>query len=201
MVEIVEMEMATLHRRAVESWAARVDAIADDQWRNATPCLQWTVRDLVNHMVGRERWAVLLANGAGLPQAGHGLDRDLLDGDLLGGDPVGAAHRAAEEAVAAVDRHSARDRGLADQVYLWEHVHQLVAEHLVHGWDLAVATGGATRLDPGLVRTVALWFDDMEGSYRDTGLVGPRVYQLGDPQTELLAAFGRDVRWAAVANV
>ena len=32
-----------------------------------------------------------------------------------------------------------------------EYVHQLSADHLIHGWDLAVATGGDVRLDPELV--------------------------------------------------
>ena len=43
-----------------------------------------------------------------------------------------------------------------------EYVHQLAADHLVHAWDLAVATGGDTRLDPHLVAEVAAWFAERE---------------------------------------
>ena len=50
-----------------------------------------------------------------------------------------------------------------------EYVHQLAADHLVHGWDLAVATGGDTRLDPALVAEVAGWYADREDLYRQAG--------------------------------
>ena len=36
-----------------------------------------------------------------------------------------------------------------------EYVAQLAADHLIHGWDLAVATGGDTALDDDLVEAVA----------------------------------------------
>ena len=56
-----------------------------------------------------------------------------------------------------------------------EYVHQLAADHLIHGWDLAVATGGDPRLDPALVHEVAAWFADREDLYRQAGIVGPRA--------------------------
>ena len=43
-----------------------------------------------------------------------------------------------------------------------EYVHKLAADHLVHGWDLAVATDGDKRLDPAVVTEVATWFADRE---------------------------------------
>ena len=51
---------------------------------------------------------------------------------------------------------------------------QLATDHLVHGWDLAVATGGDTRIDPHLVHAVAAWFDDREEIYRGGGAIAAR---------------------------
>lgn len=76
-----------------------------------------------------------------------------------------------------------------------EYVHQLAADHLVHGWDLAVATGGDARLDSELVAEVAAWFADREELYRQAGMIGARAVVRGDPQDHLLAAFGRDPAW------
>jgi hypothetical protein len=77
-----------------------------------------------------------------------------------------------------------------------EYVWQLAADHLVHGWHLAAATGGDTRLDPHLVSEVANCFANREELYRSAGVVGPRTASAGDDaQTALLAAFGRRGHW------
>ena len=72
-----------------------------------------------------------------------------------------------------------------------EYVRQLIADHLIHGWDLSAALGADTRLDPGVVDEVAIWFADREEMYRSAGVVGPREEATGDPQSDLLAASGR----------
>jgi hypothetical protein len=46
-------------------------------------------------------------------------------------------------------------------------------------------------MDPELVADVAAWFADREELYRAGGAIGPRTEAGGDPQAELLAAFGR----------
>ena len=56
-----------------------------------------------------------------------------------------------------------------------EYVHQLAADHLIHAWDVAAATGGDTSLDPELVDDVATWFAEREQLYRGAGIIGERV--------------------------
>jgi uncharacterized protein (TIGR03086 family) len=187
------MDTAMLHRRTVETWSDRVAAVAADQWDRPTPCTEWSVRDLVNHVTGEERWAVPLMQGRTIADVG-----DSLDGDLLGADPHAAAGRAAEDAVAAVDQLLASG-GKVQLSYgeeeMDEYVRQLCADHLVHAWDLAAATGGRTALDPDLVAEVATWFAGREDLYRSGGAIGPRASSDGDPQSELLASFGRSAAW------
>jgi len=79
-----------------------------------------------------------------------------------------------------------------------EYISQLVADHLIHGWDLAVATGQKRDLDPELVAEVAAWFRNREDIYRSSGAIAarPESSSDGDPQADLLIAFGRDPNWS-----
>jgi len=187
-------ELIDLHRRTVATWTDRVAAVADDQWDAPTPCTEWSVRDLVNHVVGEERWTVPLARGATIAEIGSSLD-----GDLLGEKPAIAALEAAGAAVAAVDSALPAD-GTVHLSYgeerMSEYVLQLCSDHLVHAWDLASAVGADTRLEPDLVAAVAEWFTDREALYRSGGAIGPRPESGDDPQDRLLAAFGRRSPWS-----
>jgi uncharacterized protein (TIGR03086 family) len=189
------MDVATLHRRTVEDWDRRVAAVGDGDWGRPTPCTGWSVRDLVNHVVGEELWTVPLLEGATITDVG-----DRFDGDVLGDAPRETCHDAAAAAALAVDAHAPQG-GIVHLSYgderVEEYVRQLAADHLVHGWDLSVATGGDPRLDPELVTEVATWFADREEMYRAGGAIGPHAPGHGDAQSELLAAYGRDSRWAA----
>ena len=187
------MDVIDLHRRTVEVFLERVEAIGDDQWADPTPCADWDVRALVNHVVGEDRWTAPLLGGSTIAEVG-----DRFDGDLLGADPAASANDAAAEAVAAVGYHlptggkvhlSYGDEDMA------EYVRQLAADHLIHAWDVAAATGGDTSLDPDVVDDVATWFAEREQLYRGAGIIGARVETASDDPTDrLLAAFGRDPR-------
>ncbi len=124
---------------------------------------------------------------------------DRFDGDLLGDDPVHHAAEAAEDAKAAVSETGVLDRtvhlSFGDTPGV-EYVYQLFADNLIHGWDLAVATGTDTTLDPAAVRTCLAWFRDREDLYRAGGAIGPRLELASDASEsdQLLAAFGRDPR-------
>lgn len=188
------MDLHTLYSRSVATWTDRVAAVGPDQWDAATPCTGWSVRDLTNHVTGEDLWTEPLMRGATVEEVG-----DRFDGDLLGDRPAETARTAAAHAVGVV-AETLPEHGVVHLSYgeekMDEYVHQLAADHLVHAWDLAVAIGGDTRLDPDLVEAVAVWFADKEESYRAAGAVGPRASAYGDPQSELLAGFGRDAHWA-----
>ena len=187
------MDLDTLYRRTVDTWVDRVNTVGDHQWGGQTPCRDWSVRDLTNHVVGEDLWTAPLMRGSTIGEVG-----DRFDGDLLGDDPIRTALAAATDATRAV-AETLPSHGTVHLSYgeeqMDEYVHQLAADHLVHGWDLAVATGGDTGLDPELVAAVASWFAEREDLYRQAGAIGERAESTGDPQGDLLAAFGRDPRW------
>jgi uncharacterized protein (TIGR03086 family) len=193
--------ISTLHRLACEDFAAHVAAVRPEQWSDPTPCDEWTVRDLVNHVVGEDLWTAPLMGGATIEEVG-----DRFDGDVLGDDPATAAAVTSAEAVAAVSEPDAVDRivhlsfgDTPGTEYAW----QLFADHLIHGWDLARATGQHDRLDPDLVAACADWFASVEDLYRQAGAVGPRpeIDEGADAQTQLLATFGRSTDWTPVHGV
>src|SRR5262249_9705380 len=78
-------------RSASEQFARRLAAVAPEQWTGPTPCSEWNVRQLVNHMTRGNLNYVLLAGGG--PAADFIRLRDV---DALGDDPVGAYAASAE---------------------------------------------------------------------------------------------------------
>jgi uncharacterized protein (TIGR03083 family) len=86
------------HQRACAQFGALVHAVRPEQWQLPTPCAGWTVRDLVNHVVGENLWTVPLLDGATIAEVG-----DIYDGDVLGDDPVAAWDAADDGARQAVD--------------------------------------------------------------------------------------------------
>ena len=186
------MALIDLYRNSVAAFAEKVGQVREDQWHAPTPCSDWDVRALVNHVVSEERWSVPLFAGATIAEVGN-----RFDGDVLDDDPILYAAEAAEDAKAAVSETGVLERTVhlsfgdtpAD-----EYVRQLFADHLVHGWDLAVATGNNRTLDPEAAQSCLAWFTDEEELYRGAGVIGPRLELSSNasPQDRLLAAFGRD---------
>lgn len=192
------IDRAALYRRCVDAWKERVAAVPAAAWSDPTPCADWSVRELVNHVTYENRWAPPLFDGHTVADVG-----DRFEGDLLGDDPVKAAQDAADASVAAADARLPAGGTVAlsfGDTPVEEYVAQLAADHLVHAWDLAAATGGDRRFDPELVAGVAAWFDGMEELYRSAGAIGAAAEPTGDPQDDLIARFGRDPRWGADAG-
>ncbi len=190
-------DAAELYRRACLFFGEHVHAVRDDQWHDPTPCADWDVRELVNHLVNEDRWAVPLFAGKTLDAVG-----DEFDGDLLGADSKSAWDAAVKEALdmalapGAVERTVHLSFGATPAA---EYLMQLFADHLVHAWDLANGIGADTTMDPELVQACLTWFEGMEQVYRDMGAVAerPPIPDDADPQTRLLAAFGRSESWTA----
>ena len=189
------MDITRLHRTAVENFAQKVQQVSDDQWGEPTPCTEWDVRALVNHVVGEELWVKPLIDGKTIEDVGTAFD-----GDVLGDDPRQTS------AAAATEANESFDRGVSEGVTAHlsfgdtpaaEYAMQLTADHLIHGWDLAAATGMDRAMDPELVAVVAEWFASQEEMWRSGGAIGPRADKSGDPQSDLLAAFGRKANWEA----
>ncbi|MDQ3762193.1 MAG: TIGR03086 family metal-binding protein [Actinomycetota bacterium] len=178
---------------AMAEFDRRVRAVRPDQWQNQTPCTEWDVRALVNHLVTEQLWAPLLLDGATIDDVG-----DRFDGDQLGDDPVAAwesAAAAAREAFAAPGalRRSVElsyGRRPADG-----YCQEMTLDLTVHAWDLARGIKADERLDEELVRDMLAFVEPQVDQLAGTGYFAPPV-DVGDDadaQTRLLALLGR---WA-----
>ena len=133
--------------RAVTAAASVFDGVTVEQWSDPTPCTEWTVHQLMNHVVGGTRQFINLMNGGGP------LDRSL---DYLGPDPAAAFRDAAADrravfaADGALERPAPTPFGERPGAVLLE---MRVTEMMTHGWDLARATGQSTDLDPELAES------------------------------------------------
>jgi uncharacterized protein (TIGR03086 family) len=190
MADFSPVELLELFQRAQAQFTDRVDAVAPDQWEDeALP--GWTVADLVAHLVSEALWVPPLL--AGEPVA-EGRFPDATT-DLLGDDPFTGWESAADDALSAF----AEDDALVRTVHLsrgptpaTEYIIEMTADLTVHAWDLARATDGDTELDGGLV-TAALLYSENLPEDGIPGLIDPplEVSAAADPQTRLLARFGR----------
>jgi uncharacterized protein (TIGR03086 family) len=178
-----------LLRHAAARFDQLVGEIREPQWNDPTPCRGWTVRTLVNHVAVEDLWAAELFAGRTIAEVG-----DRFDGDQLGAVPLDRWHEAMRRGLAAAAG------AMTDTVHLSfgdvpgsEYAMQLFADHLVHGWDLAVALGRPAALDPDDATAALAWFAEREDAYRAAGMIGPRVPTPPDADagTRLLAAFGR----------
>jgi uncharacterized protein (TIGR03086 family) len=115
-----------------------VAAVTPDRFGDATPCAGWTVRLLLNHLVYENLMWGAFADGA---------PRSDFAADHLGDDHV-AAFRSAADAALTAFRRLGMLRQRCGPAPGWRLVEQLVIEMLVHGWDLATATGRPADLAP-----------------------------------------------------
>jgi uncharacterized protein (TIGR03086 family) len=185
------IDVAELHAQALDATGRIVDGVTADRWHAATPCTDWDARALVNHLVSGNLWAAELAAGGTIEDVGS-----RLDGDLLGSDPAAAYAASAAAAAAAFRRPGALDAPCAvsygpvpGSVYAG---HRLL-DVLVHGWDLAMATGQDYALDAELMQACQQVIEPQLEAFRGAGALGPEVAVPADAsaQTRFLALLGR----------
>ena len=184
------MNAADFFFRAAQEFDRRMHAVTADGWHAPTPCTEWDVHDLVNHVVNETRWIPPLLAGKTIEDVG-----DSLDGDLLGSDPYASWDDARKEAVAA--SQSADPSQLVHvsfgDIRAEDYLGQVAFDHVIHSWDLARATGSEDQIDPELVPVAYDFITPQAEFWRSGGSFGPAVdVPAGsDRQAELLALTGR----------
>ena len=170
-----------------------VAAIGSDQWTAPTPCPDWDVRALLGHLVGGNVVFAAALRGVPLAEA-----RQALAGDPLGADPVTAYAQAAAEVSAAFELPGVLDRPVTipfGTVPGSVALHLRIAEALVHGWDLARATGRTVSFPDDVVeQEIAFSREFLPRVPPDRAPFGPSRPAPDDaaPLDQLVALLGRD---------
>ena len=134
------------HYRTALTWVRTLaDGVPADRLADPTPCAEWDVRGMLGHLVATVDRVRVIGEG-GDPQTTPRVVEGIADDGWT--DALGAA----EDKMAAV---WADDAVLDELVTVpWGRVPGRAAvwgyirEALVHGWDLAVATGQSPEADP-----------------------------------------------------
>lgn len=185
------MDLLSAHEEAMRGFDDLVGRIGD-RWAAPTPCTEWTVRDLLNHLVAEQLWVPHLLAGETLEEVG-----DTYDGDVLGADPVGAWRRSAAAARAAWVEDGATERDVHvsfGEIGAAEYGWQMTLDLAVHGWDLAKAIDVTSPIGETMARRLLEVFEPELEQWQGMGIFAPPVPVAADASTpaKLVALLGRD---------
>ena len=178
--------------RAIDEFGRRLRAVRKNQWTGGTPCTEWDVRALVNHVVGELRWIPPMLEGRTIAEVG-----DRFAGDLLGADPRHAWTDASRQALEAAGQPGAVERTVHlsyGDSKAEDYLSELTADIVIHTWDMARAIGTDERLDPQLLAFAADILEPRAETWRAAGAFAAAVEVPAgsDAQTKLLALVGRN---------
>lgn len=167
-----------------------IDAILPSEWSAPTPCLDWTVHRLVEHLIGKNLVFTAVLGEQPLPQRGDGR-------------PSGQFARAYRES-AAVLLDGFGQPGVLDRVYQGplgaasgaERLEIRMYDLLAHGWDLAEALGRPADLpEDAAEESLAFARADGRAVRPGGGCFGPARPVADDAPAivRLVAFLGRDV--------
>ena len=178
-------EISGRYRRLADEFAGKIAKVPDDKWDAPSPCPDWTARDIVQHVVdtqgmflgfvGKELGPISSAAddpGAAWDAARAKTQHELDDPKLAGAEFDGFFGRTRYDE--AVDRF-------------------LNFDLVVHGWDLARATGLDETIAPEDITQVRAKAESFGDAMRAPQAFGPEVDAPAgaDEQTRLLAFLGR----------
>jgi uncharacterized protein (TIGR03086 family) len=174
-----EQHLLDLYRRASD-WTTSKVAGAARSPHAPTPCDEWDVRQLMNHMLDTQRYFVRSARGEdATPPSGS-------PPDTIRDDPAADFQATADEVLETFGAPGVIERtgpslGIA------------FSDQLLHGWDLARATGQDTTMPEGLPEAA---YEMIHGRFTDeqrAGVFKPEVEApaTATAQERLLAYTGR----------
>ncbi len=176
---MTEVDLLDSYEQA-SAWTLDKVRGATERLDRGTPCDDWDVRCLLNHMLDTQQYFNGAARGEDVsPPSGT-------PPDLLGDDPVQAFERSRAELLRTFGAPGLIEKtgpmlGIA------------FADQLLHGWDLAVATGQDATMPEGLPSTA---YGMIHGRFTDeqrAGVFKPalRLPENASTQDQLLAYTGR----------
>ena len=177
-------EISDRYRRLSGAFADRIAAVPDDGWDAPTPCEEWTARDLVGHVVQSQ--------GMFLSRVG----REAPEVDAAA-DPLGAWQTVSGVVQADLEdpeRAATTFQGMfGEQTFEGAVDRFLNFDLVVHGWDLARASGQDVQIDADDLTRLDAASQEFGDAMRGPQAFGPAL-EVGpdaEDQTRVLAFLGR----------
>lgn len=172
-------DLVDLYRRASE-WTAEKIAGATDALDSATPCDEWDVRSLLNHMLETQHYFLASGRGEDASPPGHTPPK------LISDEPARDFERARDDII-----NTYRDPAVVEKT--GPALGIAFSDSLLHGWDVARATGQDTTMPPGLAEAA---YEMIHGRFTDEqrkGVFKPEIPVSADAsaQARLLGYTGR----------
>jgi uncharacterized protein (TIGR03086 family) len=176
---------------ANDEFARRLRLVGHDDWQRPTPCSEWDVRALVNHVVGANVRYQLLLHGAPSEQVEATRTVDHLGEDALASfvataDGVVACFHE-DGALERISHHAAGDRTGSELLSM------RVLDAAIHAWDLARAIGVDEDLSDDIVAFLLAYTADLDlgPQQRAFALPDTEAPRNASPQDQLLHRLGR----------
>jgi uncharacterized protein (TIGR03086 family) len=182
--------MKQLLERALEQAEKVIDQLQGTEMDKPTPCSEWNMRQLLNHIYNELAWVPELLAGKTIAQVGTALDGDLVGDDLhkTWHGYVAAVRTAVSNAAPHTAVHLSYGTVPAEQ-----YLHELATDITVHTWDVATAAGIAYHIPEPLAEAVYDHIKNNIGEWRRAGLVAAAkpVAATATAEERLVALFGR----------
>ncbi|HSX17530.1 MAG TPA: TIGR03086 family metal-binding protein [Patescibacteria group bacterium] len=181
----------TVFETALDMADEVINEVSPAMLRRPTPCTEWDLGQLLNHLYNELAWVPELAAGKTIAQVGAALD-----GDLVGADP-----RQAWQSYAATAREAASKTPPEKVVHLsygnvpaQSYFDEMAADITVHTWDVAQSLGLKDfHIDNALAEAIYNQTKKDIADWRKAGLVGEEkpVAAGATAEAKLIALFGR----------
>ncbi|MET7606182.1 TIGR03086 family metal-binding protein [Streptomyces avermitilis] len=178
-----------------------VAAVPEQAWGAATPCSEWTVRQVLNHARLDQQAYGAAVTGDGWPESDSFKPADALSGDAR--TELDAVLRRVADVYAALPADAEQVPTPLGPLPLPLAAAAAAMDAGVHAWDIAVATGLDMPLDEEMADGIWAAAERLADHLRDAyGVFAPvREVSEGPSRAEALLAFlGRDPHWAAPAS-
>jgi uncharacterized protein (TIGR03086 family) len=172
-----------------------VDRVEPGQLGNSTLCTEWTVRDVINHVVGGATMFAECVESGSVPDDRLG---QLMGGDNLGDDYKGSFHTASDRARAAFGAEGALEKMVKlpfGEMPAGIALNIAIMDVMTHAVDIAKATGQSVDDEALLETALAVGRQLVTADFRVPGVFDAEQPCADDaPAADKLLAFaGRKV--------
>ena len=189
MKQLDDQQMIERHHRASDGFTKVVHQVDPERWDAPSPCTEWDARAVLEHVIGFHEVMLLRPLG--------------VDAQREKGDPVARWDATANALHDALERPGVLDEAIpgmgGNETTVRSMIRPLTSDVLIHGWDLAKATGIEPALDDELSADALDLAEANADAFKGSEMFGTPVPVADDAPVadRLVGFFGRDPEWTA----